>query len=261
MRKEMFIAFVLYELRPGDRLYVTATELGINTLGDWVEVHGIADGSPGGSFEKSNAPKKRGSLTSSVLMLPSSPGSSLCRPTAMLVRVRVRHKQGDVVCGRWRQSPSTCRLQADLGTMSRSVWYSEHGRNRPTRSRGVTMPCAIWNTPATEEPRAGHFTIFDSPRAGGRYKITDSAVSTMRAKSVSAKKVITIWLCDQRRLGVSTPTISSYNIDEIGARPLLGFSKRVERALLFIASKITRIDHSFQAGNNDATNMLGSVPA
>jgi hypothetical protein len=26
---------------PGDRLYVTATELGINTLGDWVQVDGV----------------------------------------------------------------------------------------------------------------------------------------------------------------------------------------------------------------------------
>jgi hypothetical protein len=117
------------------------------------------------------------------------------------------------------------------------------------------MPCAIWNTAATEEPREGNFTIFDSSRAGGRYKITES-VSAMSARSVSEKKVITTWLCDQRRLGVSTPTISSYNIEEIAARPLLGFSKRVDRALLFIASKIPRIDYRFQAGNNDATNML-----
>jgi hypothetical protein len=32
---------IIAKLRPGDRLYVTGTELGINTLGDWVEVHGV----------------------------------------------------------------------------------------------------------------------------------------------------------------------------------------------------------------------------
>jgi hypothetical protein len=32
---------VIEKLRPGDRLYVTATELGVNTLGDWVQVDGV----------------------------------------------------------------------------------------------------------------------------------------------------------------------------------------------------------------------------
>ena len=32
---------IIAKLRPGDRIYVTATELGINTLGDWVQVDGV----------------------------------------------------------------------------------------------------------------------------------------------------------------------------------------------------------------------------
>jgi hypothetical protein len=32
---------VIAKLRPGDLLYVTSTELGINTLGDWVKVDGV----------------------------------------------------------------------------------------------------------------------------------------------------------------------------------------------------------------------------
>jgi hypothetical protein len=32
---------IIAKLRPGNLLYVTATELGINTLGDWVEVDGV----------------------------------------------------------------------------------------------------------------------------------------------------------------------------------------------------------------------------
>ena len=32
---------IIAKLRPGDRIYVTATELGISTPGDWVEVHGV----------------------------------------------------------------------------------------------------------------------------------------------------------------------------------------------------------------------------
>jgi len=34
-------AKIIAKLRPGDQLYVTATELGINTLGDWVQVDGV----------------------------------------------------------------------------------------------------------------------------------------------------------------------------------------------------------------------------
>ena len=32
---------IIAKLRPGDRLYVSITELGIMTLGDWVEVDGV----------------------------------------------------------------------------------------------------------------------------------------------------------------------------------------------------------------------------
>jgi hypothetical protein len=32
---------IVAKLRPGDRLYVTATELGISTLGDWAQVDGV----------------------------------------------------------------------------------------------------------------------------------------------------------------------------------------------------------------------------
>jgi hypothetical protein len=41
LRADFSSGKIIAKLRPGDRLYVTATELGISTLGDWVKVHGV----------------------------------------------------------------------------------------------------------------------------------------------------------------------------------------------------------------------------
>ncbi|TMJ87952.1 MAG: hypothetical protein E6G76_11635 [Alphaproteobacteria bacterium] len=52
---------IIAKLRPGDLLYVSVTELGISTLGDWVEVDGVwrLDGADMWRSDGSNVSKPR----------------------------------------------------------------------------------------------------------------------------------------------------------------------------------------------------------
>ena len=70
--------------------------------------------------------------------------------------------------------------------------------------------CYIWDTLATM-PRDsdGDSFYFNSPRAGGRYKITGTAASMLDSLDVRDKALLTTWLCDQRRGGHRVPC---YNV-------------------------------------------------
>jgi hypothetical protein len=113
------------------------------------------------------------------------------------------------------------------------------------------MQCFIWQTPATAEPKVGDKEVLDSPRAGGKYSIVGSIEGTVSALAVDKKVVLTTWLCDQRRLGVTTPALDSYNIKEIVSRGQLTFTQRVERTLLFLAMNNPKIGANFQLGRSD----------
>ena len=113
------------------------------------------------------------------------------------------------------------------------------------------MPCFIWGTPATEAPRSGDYLIVDSPRAGGRYRITDTATSTVHMLVPTAKLILTTWLCNQRRLGVEVPEITSYNLKEASTGRRLTIPERVDRGLLTIVREVPRVDHKFDFGAKD----------
>ncbi len=68
---------------------------------------------------------------------------------------------------------------------------------------GRMTNCYIWDTPATMPRDAdGDSVYFDSPRAGGKYKITGSAASMLGNLNLADKARLTTWLCDQRAAGV-----------------------------------------------------------
>lgn len=98
------------------------------------------------------------------------------------------------------------------------------------------LKCLVWNTPATE-PResTGDWAYFDSPRAGGKYKITGSAIATLPNLDVSEKARLTTWLCDQRRSGVEYPSITSDVVNAAKSFPALITGERINRALLYFS--------------------------
>jgi hypothetical protein len=50
------------------------------------------------------------------------------------------------------------------------------------------QPCAIWKTQAQVLESAGDFSVFDSPRAGGKYWISGSAITQVLPLNDYAKR-------------------------------------------------------------------------
>ena len=67
---------------------------------------------------------------------------------------------------------------------------------RSNRKEGqMNETCPIWNTPAVVEPTAGvDGRLVNSPRAGGRYLISEIAAATLATHAPSLKARLTSWL-------------------------------------------------------------------
>jgi hypothetical protein len=66
--------------------------------------------------------------------------------------------------------------------------------------------CYIWDTPATMPTDSdGDYVYLDSPRAGGKYRMTGTAASTISNLNETQKARLTTWLCRQRRAGIEYP--------------------------------------------------------
>ena len=93
--------------------------------------------------------------------------------------------------------------------------------------------CYIWDTPA-EMPKDsdGDSVYLDSPRAGGKYKITGTAAAILGNLDVKGKASLTTWLCNQRGAGIEYPAITSDVLDTAKVTRPLMTSERLERALL-----------------------------
>ena len=60
--------------------------------------------------------------------------------------------------------------------------------------------CPIWHTVVPYEHTAGDATIYDSPRAGGRYWISGRAFAVLENRGDEAFKVrLTSWLIEKRK--------------------------------------------------------------
>jgi hypothetical protein len=98
----------------------------------------------------------------------------------------------------------------------------------------MATACYIWNTTATMPIDSdGNSVYFESPRAGGRYKITGSATAMLGNLNPEGKALLTTWLCNQRRAGVEFPAVTTDIIDAVKSFRPLTTTERVERALLF----------------------------
>ena len=97
--------------------------------------------------------------------------------------------------------------------------------------------CPIWGTSATEfSTRGRDGREVDSPRAGGRYFISGTAVAKLKSRDASLKARLTTLLIDQRRLGVDCPEVDSNTIKDAGARRSLPIRERADRYLRYLAS-------------------------
>ena len=99
------------------------------------------------------------------------------------------------------------------------------------------LTCPIWGTPATEYSTHGRDGgDVDSPRAGGRYFISGTAVAILKSRDASLKARLTTWLIDQRHLGIDCPEVDSNTIKDAEARRPLPIRQRADRYLRYLAS-------------------------
>ena len=97
--------------------------------------------------------------------------------------------------------------------------------------------CPIWRTPAMIAPRERAGDTIDSPRAGGLYFITADAIMMVPRRTEPDKILLTSWLVEQRRLGVSCPEISGTTLNEVTKRLPLSVHARADNLLRYLGAK------------------------
>lgn len=105
--------------------------------------------------------------------------------------------------------------------------------------------CPIWSTPAKflEKEAGADYENLDSPRAGGTYWISRSAIKILEYKSILEKILLTDWLVEQRNLGVECPKIYSEILKDIGRRQNSDIFARADNLLHFIEQQSPLIGH------------------
>jgi hypothetical protein len=105
----------------------------------------------------------------------------------------------------------------------------------------TTAVCAIWKTPAQLLESAGDFEIFESPRAGGKYWISGSVIGQVLPLTDHAKRLLTTWICEQRRAGIDIPKVKSSVLELVKSRQPLPVMTRMTIALQYLGLHITQL--------------------
>jgi nucleoside 2-deoxyribosyltransferase len=125
-----------------------------------------------------------------------------------------------------------------------------------------SAPCAIWKTPAEQLEKAGDHEVFDSPRAGGKYWISGTAIGQVVPLTDYAKRLLTTWMCEQRRAGVEAPKVQSDVLELVKARQPLAVSARLTRTLQCFGQLIKRLGDFLELGdkaNRDTLRFLAET--
>lgn len=113
------------------------------------------------------------------------------------------------------------------------------------------MICPIWKTSAQILENAGDYQVVDSPRAGGKYWISGTAIGQVLSFTDNAKRLLTTWICEQRRAGVDTPKVQSDTITLIKSRQPLPVMSRMTAALKYLGIHITRLGNYLSFGDDE----------
>ena len=127
--------------------------------------------------------------------------------------------------------------------------------------------CLIWGTPASVKSLDIEFLkIIDSPRAGGRYSISEQAITLLPQIDDRVKARLTTWLVDQRRLGNECPEIDTNTLKTEGKQGRdLPIYIRAEKLLTYFTRESRWVgDHLNISNNNFFLNSMawsGSIDA
>ena len=101
----------------------------------------------------------------------------------------------------------------------------------------MSTTCLIWDTPATDiSALDDDGRRMDSPRAGGRYFVSGTAIPHLERCDVGAKVRLTTWLVEQRRLGNSCPEILTTTIADAELRKDREVCDRADGVLRYLAT-------------------------
>lgn len=107
--------------------------------------------------------------------------------------------------------------------------------------------CPIWHTVVPYEHTEGDAIIYDSPRAGGRYWISDRAITELGNRDDEAFKVhLTSWLVDKRQAGDDCPKVHGHDLGPVAERKRLSMENRALRLLVYISGQLPDQAELFQ---------------
>lgn len=116
--------------------------------------------------------------------------------------------------------------------------------------------CPIWESPASILTTTGNGQTVDSPRAGGRYRISGTAEEMLKSRDELVRARLTTWLIDQRRLGVECPEITSTVINDVERRHALTVQERADRLLKFLETQQKHIGDPIRIEITNAAQKL-----
>jgi nucleoside 2-deoxyribosyltransferase len=109
--------------------------------------------------------------------------------------------------------------------------------------------CPIWGTSASVQNAVGlnGDTLVDSPRAGGCFRITRSAIHKMPKDELMAglNAKLTTWLVEQRLSGDTGPVITTDVVKSVKQREFLTYSKKIDNFFKYLNSKSPIIGECF----------------
>jgi len=110
----------------------------------------------------------------------------------------------------------------------------------------MSTPCFIWNVPAEYEPSKGDGQFVISPRAGGRYFISGTALAILQNRyeelPLTQKIVLSEWIFKQNYLG-RTPEVTRTMLNWSETEKVKTVSDRAHGLLLAINKNIDSISH------------------
>ena len=112
--------------------------------------------------------------------------------------------------------------------------------------------CPIWGTNVFKVPQIKHIGVtVDSPRAGGKYWISDQALEILKKHDEQLRARLTSWLIEQRCLGEQYPEITTDTIEDAEKRRDLGVRERADRLLGYVERSTSSIGDQFVRPHDD----------
>jgi hypothetical protein len=110
--------------------------------------------------------------------------------------------------------------------------------------------CLLWGGSAKIADVAGDYSIIDSDRAGGKYKVSRSVNAQLKLLSAKERTIVTNWLVQQRELGEQCPYLNSYSLVEALATRLFSPPEQLDRSLLWIVDNLGGLGRTIALGFN-----------